>query len=181
MRLAVDNRPPACNRHQSCDKQQERRSEQQRRTRPLQQHQRITARQKHGAAKILLHHWPEYETDELRRGLETVEPHPKADQRNVQLQQEDIADEEADHQEAPEEAQMLLDDSRAGMPNSVRQKEAIAERDARPAHARSPKFNHAAVPAVCHRIMVHASLRAGAEGRARLRRIEAVNAAIGSL
>jgi len=46
---------------------------------------------------------------------------------------------------------------------------------------RSPQFNHAAVLAVCHRIMVHASLRAGAEGRARLRRIEAVNAAIGGL
>ncbi|ANH08178.1 MurR/RpiR family transcriptional regulator [Shinella sp. HZN7] len=46
---------------------------------------------------------------------------------------------------------------------------------------RSPQFNHAAVLAVCHRIMVHASLRAGPDGRARLRRIEAINEAIGDL
>lgn len=46
---------------------------------------------------------------------------------------------------------------------------------------RTPQFNHASVLAICHQIMVRASLLAGTEGRARLRRIEILNETIGSL
>lgn len=46
---------------------------------------------------------------------------------------------------------------------------------------RSPQFNHASVLAICHQIMVRTSILGGAEGRARLRRIETLNETIGAL
>jgi len=46
---------------------------------------------------------------------------------------------------------------------------------------RSPQFNHVAVLALCHRIMVATTLQAGREGRERLRRIETLNEGLGQL
>lgn len=45
----------------------------------------------------------------------------------------------------------------------------------------SPQFNHVAVLALCHRIMVATTLRAGRRGRDRLRRIETLNEEFGQL
>lgn len=46
---------------------------------------------------------------------------------------------------------------------------------------RTPQFNHAAVLALCHRIMVATTLQAGRAGRDRLTRIEALNEDLGQL
>ncbi|NBC95836.1 MAG: SIS domain-containing protein [Deinococcus-Thermus bacterium] len=43
----------------------------------------------------------------------------------------------------------------------------------------SPQYNHAAVLALCHWIVVRAASRAGTEGRARLRRVDEINARLG--
>lgn len=42
-------------------------------------------------------------------------------------------------------------------------------------HSDGPQFNHAAVLALCHQIVVRATLKAGRTGRDRLRRVDAVN------
>ncbi|MFE3838191.1 MurR/RpiR family transcriptional regulator [Pseudogemmobacter sonorensis] len=46
---------------------------------------------------------------------------------------------------------------------------------------RSAQFNHGAVLALCHQIMIRTSAAAGAQARMRLRRIEALNEALGDL
>ncbi len=43
----------------------------------------------------------------------------------------------------------------------------------------TPQFNHAAVLSLCHWLVVRASARAGAEGRARLRTVEEINERLG--
>jgi DNA-binding MurR/RpiR family transcriptional regulator len=47
--------------------------------------------------------------------------------------------------------------------------------------APGPLFNHVAVTAVCHLLATRAIEKAGAEGRARLRGIEALNEALDEL
>ncbi|TYC52286.1 MurR/RpiR family transcriptional regulator [Rhodobacterales bacterium] len=42
-------------------------------------------------------------------------------------------------------------------------------------HSDGPQFNHAAVLALCHQIVVRATLKSGREGRERLRAVDAVN------
>lgn len=42
-------------------------------------------------------------------------------------------------------------------------------------HSEGPQFNHAAVLALCHQIVVRATLQSGREGRERLRAVDAVN------
>lgn len=42
-------------------------------------------------------------------------------------------------------------------------------------HTEGPQFNHAAVLALCHQIVVRATLRSGREGRDRLRRVDEMN------
>ncbi|MBB4121087.1 MurR/RpiR family transcriptional regulator [Martelella radicis] len=42
-------------------------------------------------------------------------------------------------------------------------------------HSEGPQFNHAAVLALCHQIVVRATLKAGRAGRERLRRVDDVN------
>ncbi len=42
-------------------------------------------------------------------------------------------------------------------------------------HSEGPQFNHAAVLALCHQIVVRATLNAGRQGRERLRKVDAVN------
>ena len=46
---------------------------------------------------------------------------------------------------------------------------------------RTPQFNHVAVLALCHRIMVATTLKAGHAGRERLQRIETLNEGLGQL
>lgn len=46
---------------------------------------------------------------------------------------------------------------------------------------RTPQFNHVAVLALCHRIMVATTLRAGHDGRERLQAIETLNEQLGQL
>ncbi|SDW44589.1 MurR/RpiR family transcriptional regulator [Roseicitreum antarcticum] len=46
---------------------------------------------------------------------------------------------------------------------------------------RTPQFNHAAVLALCHRVMVATTQQAGREGRAQLSRIEQLNEQLGQL
>jgi len=46
---------------------------------------------------------------------------------------------------------------------------------------RTPQFNHVAVLALCHRIMVATTLQAGRAGRERLQRIETLNERLGEL
>lgn len=45
----------------------------------------------------------------------------------------------------------------------------------------TPQFNHAAVLALCHRLMVATTLQAGRDGRAQLNRIEQLNEQLGQL
>jgi DNA-binding MurR/RpiR family transcriptional regulator len=45
----------------------------------------------------------------------------------------------------------------------------------------SPQFNHASVLALCHQIVIRATIQAESKGRERLRHIEAINERLGSL
>lgn len=45
----------------------------------------------------------------------------------------------------------------------------------------SPQFNHASVTSLCHQIVTRATLRAGLEGRTRLRRIDEFNKELGEV
>jgi len=42
-------------------------------------------------------------------------------------------------------------------------------------HSEGPQFNHAAVLALCHQVVVRATLQSGREGRERLRTVDAIN------
>ena len=45
----------------------------------------------------------------------------------------------------------------------------------------SPQFNHAAVLSLCHQIVTRATLRAGLDGRTRLRQIDEINERLGEV